>query len=281
MTRPDRLAEVHERLVAAVEALTTGADWLRFLDTARRFRTYSLNNLLLIVAQRPDATRVAGYRTWQSLGRQVLRGEHGIAILAPCTYKTDDSDDEAAETSHGRRVLRGFKVVHVFDIGQTEGEPLPEPPVAILTGDAPGDLRDRLAQLIRAEGYAFTVGPLPEPFTDANGLTQHDARAVTVRHDLPAAKQAKTTAHELAHVLLHQPGAHDLDRPRAEVEAESVAYLVCAAAGLATDAYSFGYVATWSGGDADVIRATGERVIACAGRVLDALAVEATSDRAA
>jgi hypothetical protein len=83
MTRTDRLAEAHDRLVAAIEHLTTGEDWQRFLDTARRFRTYSLNNLLLIFLQRPDATRVAGYRTWQSLGRQVRRGEQGIAILAP------------------------------------------------------------------------------------------------------------------------------------------------------------------------------------------------------
>src|SRR5688500_16435198 len=100
MPRTDRLADAHDRLVAAVENLTTGEEWQRFLDTARRFRTYSLNNLLLIFAQRPDATRVAGHRTWQSVGRQVRRGEHGIAILAPCTYKnrpdTRIEDDEPA-----------------------------------------------------------------------------------------------------------------------------------------------------------------------------------------
>src|SRR5688572_7998544 len=199
MTRTDRLAEAHDRLVAAIENLTTSADWLRFLDTARRFRTYSLNNLLLIFAQRPDATRVAGYRTWQSLGRQVRRGEQGIAILAPCTYRRADDDTEQSDGE--ARVLRGFKVVHVFDVAQTDGDPLPEPPVHLLDGDDPDALADRLATVIGDQGYTFRLGPLPDHHAGANGLTDYTERAVTVRADLAPAQRAKTTAHELAHVL--------------------------------------------------------------------------------
>lgn len=105
MTRQDRLAEAYDRLVAAVEALTTGEDWLRFLAVARRFHTYSANNVLLILSQRPEATRVAGYKAWQALGRQVRAGERGIAILAPCTYRTrddeTDGDDEGAPSCAG------------------------------------------------------------------------------------------------------------------------------------------------------------------------------------
>ena len=279
MTRTDRLAEAHDQLVAAIEHLTTGEDWQRFLDTASRFRTYSLNNLLLIFLQRPDATRVAGYRTWQSLGRQVRRGEQGIAILAPCTYRRADTDEPAEEPT---RVLRGFKVVHVFDLAQTDGDPLPEPPVHLLDGDDPHGVTDLLAELIRAESYTFTIGPMPDEHAEANGVTDYAQRSVTVRQDLAPAQRAKTTAHELAHVLLHHPDSGTRpDRAVCEIEAESVAYLVCGQHGLTSDAYSFGYVATWAAGDTAAIRATGERVTACAGRILDALGIEDRSDRAA
>ncbi|HMJ77979.1 MAG TPA: ArdC-like ssDNA-binding domain-containing protein [Iamia sp.] len=284
-TRAERLAQAHDELVAAVEAMTGGEEWRRLLSVARRFHTYSVNNLLLICRQRPDATRVAGYQTWQSLGRQVRRGERGLAILAPCTYarsndgKGDDpptasTDDQGGE-GRPSRVLRGFKVVHVFDVSQTDGDPLPEAPVTILSGETPAELTDRLATLIQAEGYTFTLGPLPPGYDGANGLTDHDQRVVIVRDDLPDAQRAKTTAHELAHVLMHGTSP----RPRrsvVEVEAESVAFLVCGSAGLPSDAYSFGYVATWAQGDTALIRATAERSIRCARGVLDALDPDST-----
>ena len=264
-----RLADAHRRLVAAVELLTSGDEWRRFLETSRRFRSYSINNTLLIFAQRPDATRVAGYRAWRALGRQVRRGEQGIAILAPCTYRRTDAEEEADAPS---RVLRGFKVVHVFDISQTDGEPLPELPVTLLGGDEPDGLTHRLAALIRAEGYTFTLGPLPAGHSGANGLTDYVARTVVVRDDLQPAQQAKTTAHELAHVLLHDPAAGvRADRSVVEIEAESVAYLVCGENGLSSDAYSFGYVAVWAGGAAATVRDAATRVTNCAARVIDAL----------
>lgn len=283
MTRANRLSEAHDHLVAAVEALTNGEQWQRLLAVASRFHTYSVNNVLLICRQCPEATRVAGYRTWQSLGRQVRRGERGIAILAPCTYarpdddttSADEQDEEKREDGGRARVLRGFKVVHVFDVAQTDGEPLPEAPASVLTGEAPTGLTDRLAALIRAQGYTVTFGPLPPAFAGANGLTDHDRRAVTVRDDLPGAQQAKTTAHELAHVLMHGTRPRP-PRPVVEVEAESVAFLVCASAGLPSDAYSFGYVATWARGDTALVRATAERAIRCAREVIDALGPEST-----
>lgn len=279
MTRTDRLAEAHDRLVAAIEHLVNGEEWQHFLDTARRFRAYSLNNLLLIYAQRPDATQVAGYRTWQSLGRQVRRGEQGIAILAPCTYRRSDDDEQPDEPP---RVLRGFKVVHVFDIAQTDGDALPAPPVHLLDGDDPDHVTNRLAAIIRSSGYAFELGAMPAGHEDANGVTDHTNRAVTVRDDLAPAQQAKTTAHELAHVLLHDPATGSRpDRNVCEIEAESVAYLVCGSHGLASDDYSFGYVATWAAGDPDAVRATAQRVTACAARILDALDPSDQADRAA
>jgi antirestriction protein ArdC len=284
MTQPDRLAEAHDRLVAAIEHLVNGEEWQRFLDTARHFRSYSLNNLLLIFAQRPEATQVAGYRTWQSLGRQVRRGESGIAILAPCTYKrSDDGDtdnnDESGETV---RVLRGFKVVHVFDVAQTDGDALPSPPVQLLDRDDPHHVTERLASVIADNGYTFTLGPMPAGHEDANGVTTYDTRAVVVRDELSPAQQAKTTAHELAHVLLHAPDRGQRpDRAVCEIEAESVAYLVCGNHGLASDDYSFGYLATWARGDTDAVRATSERVINCAAQILDALGTNDQIEQAA
>jgi antirestriction protein ArdC len=274
MTRTERLREAHDRLVAAVEQLVTGVDWLSFLDTARTFRAYSLNNVLLIFAQRPDATRVAGYQAWRSLGRQVRRGEQGIAILVPCTYRHDSDTSDAEPEPGTRRVLRGFKVAHVFDVSQTDGDPLPEPPVRLLDGPESSGLTDRLAELVRAEQFDFVLGPMPSGHEQALGVTDYVSRTVTVRRNVSPAQQAKTTAHELAHVLLHGDGTR-ASREVCEVEAESVAYLVCGTNGLSTDAYSLGYVASWASGDLDTVRATAERVTACAARILDALDTQA------
>jgi antirestriction protein ArdC len=270
-----------------VESLTSGEDWGRYLAVASRFHRYSFLNTLAILVQRPDATRVAGYQRWRSLGRQVRRGEYGIRILAPLAYRVaadPDGSGTVEETTGERRVLRGFRVATVFDISQTDGDALPSPPVRVLDGDAPAALRADLVALIEAEGFGYSLGPLPG-HPGALGVTDYDARHVTVRPDLAPAQHAKTTAHELAHVLLHGPGRTE-SRVMAEIEAESVAYVVCSAAGVDADAYSFGYVAAWSAGDLAAVRATGERVLACARQVLDrlgldALGLDALSDRAA
>jgi DNA primase len=259
-----------DSLVAGVAQLTTSDDWLRWLDVARRFHRYSFWNTVAILAQRPDATQVAGYQRWKTLGRQVRRGERAIRILAPCPRRRTVVDETTGEEGSVTRVA-GWKVASVFDISQTDGPPLPEPPVWHLDGPDPGLFRHQLAALIRAEHYTFRLGAMPTGHERANGITNFATRTVTVRDDLAPAQTAKTTAHELAHVLLHQAGTHDLDRARQEIEAESVAYLVLGAKGLDTDAYSFGYVAGWSRGDTDLIRATSERVLACARTVLDHL----------
>src|SRR5207244_9968641 len=138
--REARVRALHEQLVEGVRALTTSEDWVRALEQAARFHRYSWRNSLLIALQRPEATRVAGYRTWQSLGRQVRRGEHGIAILAPMVYRKRDD----AEETDALVVLRGFKVVSVFDVAQTEGEELPDVAPSRLEGAAPTGLCDEL-----------------------------------------------------------------------------------------------------------------------------------------
>ena len=152
------------------------------------------------------------------------------------------------------------------DIDQTEGEPIPDIRPALLDGDAPAGLWDSLAAQVVAAG--FTVGR--GDCRPANGRTDYAARTVTVRPDLPDAQAAKTLAHELAHVLLHDGTAYVLGcRGLVEVEAESVAYVVASASGLVTDAYTLPYVAHWSNGNLNAIKVTAERVIACAHGILE------------
>lgn len=277
MNRSDRLVEIHDRLAGAVEAMVSGADWQRLLEVASRFHAYSPNNVWLILSQRPEGTRVAGFATWRSMGRHVRKGEKGIAILAPMVAKrrpaeADESGTIESEDEGDRRgrVLRGFRIVFVFDQTQTDGEPLPEVErPALLDGDAPAALWEALAAQVAAAGFDLSRGDCG----GANGVTDFSARTVRVRDDVAPAQAAKTLAHELAHVRLHDGGTNALGcRGRGEVEAESVAYLVCSAAGLASDGYSFPYVAHWSGGDVAEVRKAAERAIGCARSILDAIA---------
>ncbi len=239
-----------QRLEEGVKAVETGEDMKRFLSTQARFHTYSWSNVLLILAQRPDASRVAGFHTWLALGRHVRKGERGLAILAPI-FPRKDKSRETRETKAPEEEEVGpnpvrFRPVYVFDVSQTEGEPVPEPPIHKLDGES-GEARwllPRLLTLAQAEG--LTVDMAATDCGVANGFYRRSDKAIHVAAGLAADQQAKTLAHELGHHLLGHDG-HTLDRPQAEVEAEGVAFVVCARAGVATDTYSFGYVATWAG----------------------------------
>jgi len=222
-------------------------------------------NIALIASQFPEATQVAGYRTWQSLGRQVRKGEKGIAILGPCRRKRTEVDQDSGEEIT-RSYLSGFTVVHVFDVSQTEGEELPEVRAELLQGGDPQGLWDGLVAQVHAAGFVVEQAQCG----GANGRTNYATQTVTVRPDVSGAQACKTLAHELAHVLLHRERLFEC-RGVVEVEAESVAYLVCEACGVVTDSYSFPYVALWSGGDSNIVRSTAENVIATARQILDGL----------
>jgi antirestriction protein ArdC len=291
-SRAARIAALHRQIGERVRELCADPAWQAMLETTARFHRYSLNNQLLIAAQAATqgftATRVAGFTTWKTLGRRVVKGGKGIAVLAPCTYRTrsrtephtrppDTADAGAAEHTSADAdrpdqpwALRGFRVVYVFDISQTEGEPLPEVRPQLLAGDAPTALWDALAAQITAHGYTLTR----EHCGDANGLTDPTARTVRVRLDIAGAQAVKTLAHELAHIECgHTGDGFDYTgcRGRAEAEAESVAYIVTGWAGLDSGAYTVPYVAGWSGGDCAVLRAAAATVTAAAGRILAVL----------
>ncbi len=277
----EAVERLHDQLQESLRELVTSEDWKRALEVASRFHDYSFANTRLIwtqaLARGFTPTRVAGYRTWQQLGRQVRRGERGLQILAPVIRKvTVDSDEEEAKEQ--RRVV-GFRVVHVFDISQTDGEPLPEVTAAVVEGDLPAQW-NQLAELIGEAGFVLKVANL-DRLGDANGITDWRRREVVIRADLPGAQRFKTAVHELAHIRLHEPTSEGRPNCRGvvEVEAESVAYMVCAALGIDSTGYSLPYVAAWSGGDLDKVAATANRVIGCARTVLSQLEPEQRLDR--
>lgn len=269
----EKLTALHTQLVDAVAELRSSDKWAQMLAVAARFTTYSPSNVLLIAVQRPDARQVAGIRTWNSLGRHVIKGEHGIAILAPCVYRTDDEavagkdgakqDGEAAKETEPandgpmpRRELRGFRVVHVFDVSQTDGAPLPNAAPQLLTGDAPLEAWDGLVGLTLKAGYRLERRSCP---TGVNGWTAPEEKIVVVDKDLEPAQATKTLAHELGHIRANHHGRfpdYAIDRVcrgAAEVEAESIAYIVTSHLGMDPAAYSVPYVAGWAD-DLDVLR---------------------------
>ena len=280
--RVERLVALHAQLTAAVEDLANSDAWRAMLQVAARLPTYSPSNVLLITVQRPDATRVAGFRTWKSLGRSVCKGEKGIAILAPCLYQKAETtpaaqSETAPVTSQDGaelRVLRGFRIVHVFDVTQTDGDPLPDVAPDLLTGAAPDRLWEQLSTLVRADGFTVERGDC----RGANGYTRFDDRTVRIRDDVDPAQAVKTLAHELGHIR----AGHDARfadayhrsvdcRGIAEIEAESIAYLITTTAGLDAGGYSVPYVAGWSGGDPALLRSTATFVLATATEIDDEL----------
>jgi hypothetical protein len=245
---------------------------------------------------------VAGFRTWKALGRSVSKGQRGYAILAPVAARrrlAKDSEGSTRELGPGEkagkdeqllrgpRLLRGFTVAHVWDMSQTTGAPAPEPPTPILLrGGAPAGLYDQLVDFLHRRGFTATSVEHAAPLGGANGLTDFHSRTVHVRTDMDDAARVKTLAHETGHVLLHDPaldaGAVEsalLHRGRAEVEAESVAYVVTSACGMDPSAYSLPYVASWAGtsAPADLVRDTARRVIGAAQQVLHSIRLDSST----
>ena len=253
--RRQRHADLLDQLTEGIRSLTTSEAWLDYLRMQARFHRYSFGNVVLIHRQRPDATRVAGFHAWKALGRSVKKGERGIRILAPVTYSRKAAEE--LEDGEPGRLLVGFRGAVVFDVSQTDGQELPEGPTRRLTGNAPTESRARLEDV--ATGFGFRVEDSELPGS-RNGDCSFGERLIRVRMGLAPAQQVKTLAHELAHGILHE-GADC--REVAELEAESVAFIVCAEMGVDSSDYSFGYVASWAGGADEAIsqiRESGERI---------------------
>lgn len=269
--RREQAEALQASIVEQVEQLRDGEQWARFLTFAQAFHAYSINNLLLILSQNPYASRVAGFRKWQQLGRQVRKGERGIKIFGYAQKKITAEDGEGDEEE---RTITYFPILTVFDIAQTDPiDPTAPDPSTVaqkLQGDDPSGIYAATAHYLNTIGWTVER----EQLTRANGYTDPASRRVVIGADLSPAQAAKTALHEAAHALLHadlEPAAYLEHRGIAETEAESVAYVAAGVLGLDTSAYSIGYVAGWSHGDADTIKATAANVLKTAHQLVDNL----------
>ena len=190
-----------ETLVVATGEAQQSEQFTEYLKFATHFHSYSIGNIILIHWQRPTATYVAGYRAWQKMNRFVRKGEKGIAILAPCIYR--DKEDETKT-----RIF--FKTVYVFDISQTDGEPIPE--INWRTTEQNAVLQEALTSLVEANGWSVTY---TDDLDGAEGVCRHSVKTIA----LLKGTGTSTLIHEIGHMLLHED-QRDMSREDKETEAE-------------------------------------------------------------
>lgn len=259
MSRQEKVSRITKRLEQGITDLFTSENYKKYLHTMGKFRHYSFSNTILIALQKPDATLVAGYKSWQkNFHRQVKKGEKGITIFAPIMVKDKkeqsgpevrkdtDIDGKQEREDAGQTAVR-YTTATVFDISQTEGEPLPSLGVDELYGKVPD--YDRFMDAM------MQVSPVPVFFDDipssAKGYFSPKENKICIRQGMSEMQTMKTCIHEMTHAELHdrqklKEEGRKISRETAEVEAESVAYIVCEYFGLDTSEYSFPYIAGWS-----------------------------------
>jgi antirestriction protein ArdC len=211
----------------------------RYLEFCGKFHHYSFNNIMLILIQCPNAQMCASYTTWKSLKMKVRKGEKGIKILCPIpySYKRKDHFDEYAEEEIVNAV--GFKIGHVFDISQVDGD---MPTLADELTDNPDNLNDIIEKLIASSPVPVTYDKRLTK-NNGNGYYDMETKSIALRAGMSSLQTFKTLVHEIAHSIMHDKKYPDR---KAEVEAESVAFVVCSTLGLDTSNYSFEYIASWS-----------------------------------
>ena len=271
-TSKDRMREIVDSIENGIKELFESDKYRKYLATMSRFHRYSVNNTMLIYMQRPDATHVAGFNKWRDqFGRNVLKGEKGIRIIAPTPYKkkveeikTDPETNAPVLDADGKAIIEEkeiripmFKVVSVFDVSQTSGKPLPQ-----LAADLSGNVQQYevfMEALRRASPVPIEIKPVAR---DTDGFFSIKAQSITIRAGMSEVQTVCAAVHEIAHAKLHDyehmteladdgetilvPG--EKSRNTEEVEAESISYAVCQYYGIETGENSFGYIATWSKG---------------------------------
>lgn len=271
LDRTERIKAMQAEIEATVDTMSDHEGWQHFLDSMSRFHRYSFGNAMLITMQKKDATVVAGFNDWKNKhGRIVKKGEKAIWILAPMIKAVNTDPDDPDSTKNKRLV--GFRAVGVFDVSQTEGDPLPENPHMTISnmddGSAPDGMVQSLTDVIEGNGFRIERDTTGE----AGGYTDFSGKRVVISASANERQTAKTMAHEAAHIVLghgsriseYHTGSTGA-RPDMEVEAESVAYIVGKSWGMEeAGKYSFGYIDSWAKGDAKKVRATAESVVRAA-----------------
>ena len=292
-TSKDRMREIVDSIENGIKELFESDKYQQYLSTMSRFHRYSVNNTMLIYMQRPDATHVAGFNKWRDqFGRNVLKGEKGIRIIAPTPYKkkvkeikTDPETNAPILDADGKAIIEEkeiripmFKVVSVFDVSQTAGKPLPQ-----LAADLSGNVQQYevfMEALRRASPVPMEIKPVAR---DTDGFFSIKAQSITIRAGMSEVQTVCAAVHEIAHAKLHDyehmteladdgetilvPG--EKSRNTEEVEAESISYAVCQYYGIETGENSFGYIASWSQGkELKELRATLETINKTSGTLI-------------
>lgn len=232
----EKIQEMSEKLEQGIKDVFESEKYKQYLDVMAKFHKYSVNNIMLIMQQNPNATSVAGYNSWKNnFGRNVKKGETGIKIFAPAPYKMKVTKENNVQEII---TVPYFKLTTVFDVSQTQGKPL-----------------QRLSNELQADVKNYKIffkilkncSPVPITFEliqNANGYYSAPENRIAIKQNMSEAQTIKTTIHEIAHAKLHN--SNDIKKELAEVEAESVAYIVCQNYGIDSSDYSFGYLASWS-----------------------------------
>lgn len=256
MSSKTDIKEIMKSLEDGIANLMNSEQYMKFLKTMSIFHGYSLNNTILIMLQRPDASLVAGYKKWQSIGRQVKKGEKSITILCPCSTKRmekllDENGkpvlDENGKEKKVEVPIPYFRPGNVFDVSQTVGKPVETLSPKELMNSVDG-YENFLQSLI-------SISPVKVVFDNiesgAKGIYYPNEEKIVVQTGMSNLQTLKTLVHESAHARLHNNKAMEKtkkNRETEEVEAESVAYCVLSAFGFDTSDYSFPYIAGWSSG---------------------------------
>lgn len=272
----DRVAELTDKLQAGVADYLRSDRYKQLLDTFSRFYRYSTNNSILIALQNPAATQVASYTTWQSLGRYPVKGTHGMQIICPAPYhhkEMRDVTDPDTGATHKEEVTvqrMGFRAATVFDVSQTDGKPLPEVAPALDGDIADNDLIAAVKDAV-PPGISVVVGPVSGA---AKGYFSRTEREIRVKDGMSGRQTLKTLIHETAHSLLHDSKSADAEKTSVEdkeIQAESVAYVICQHYGIDTGDYSFPYVGTWAAGNIKDVMRNLDTVKRCSASLIDSI----------
>ena len=266
----DRLKEITDRLEQGVTELFDSDRYKEYLRVMARFHRYSFNNTLLIAMQCPDATKLAPFQIWKTLGRHVRKGEKGIKIIVPTPYKKVIEDNgEEKEV-----LVPFFKVGSTYDLSQTEGKLLPD-----ILRPLPGRIKRYDVFMAALE----KVSPVPISCEDISGDTHGyyspTDKRIVIQEGMSEQQAVKTLIHEISHAKLHDYDLKGLrnkhlgiDRHTMEVQAESIAFVCCERFGLDTSGYSFGYIAGWSSGrDLKELRSSLKLIRNTAAEIIDGI----------
>jgi antirestriction protein ArdC len=254
-SREEKMSALQEKLMSGVKEIYESGKWADYIAVMSRFPHYSINNCILIASQCPEASYVCGYKKWNEFNRNVVKGESGIMIFAPIKGKVQveepiyDANNHPVLNEDGtqakekvEREYKSFRPCYVFDVSQTEGDPLPT---------LASQLKDGVEDFEKLKDAFMAVSPVPISFEDipgsANGYYAPKSGKIVVQSDMSQLQTIKTMIHEIAHATLGHGGEDDKwDKESKEVQAESTAFWVAGMLGLDTSDYSFGYIAGWS-----------------------------------